>query len=528
MTVAQRLYLLIFSAVLGLLTLATTGIHEMNKVYAAANFVNLDTVPSLVDLDTAADGIALLRITVWQRFAQEDPQKGRAIEQRFVAIRKTIDDALDKYEREDVSDDADRAFLLADRRALVEVDALRVRVLAALNQGNEALARQMLFDGQGAVDKLMDAMQKHRAYNVQVGRENADFAQSTQQTSSLIAMLISVVVISVVAVMGWLLARRIVRSLNRAVAVAQTVASGNLAAEIEVASNDEIGQLMGALREMNASLRHIVSQVLSGTDTIATASAQIAIGNQDLATRTEQQASALQQTAASMERLTSTVKQNAENAATASGMALSASASASDGGAQVLQVVDTMGAINASARRIVDIIAVIDGIAFQTNILALNAAVEAARAGEQGRGFAVVATEVRNLAQRSAAAAKEVKSLIEEAVAQVDSGGILVDSAGQSMIRIVDGINNVTAVVGDISTASKEQTAGIEKINHAMASMDEATRNNAALVEEAAAAALALQEQAQALNGLVSVFKIAPTRAAPPQRRSLRMQAAAV
>jgi methyl-accepting chemotaxis protein len=276
---------------------------------------------------------------------------------------------------------------------------------------------------------------------------------------------------------------------------------------------------------MNDSLKNIVGQVRSGTETIATASSQIATGNQDLSSRTERQAGSLEETASSMEEITATVRENGNNARHANQLAVSASDVAVKGGVVVAQVIDTMGVINASAKKIVDIIGVIDGIAFQTNILALNAAVEAARAGEQGRGFAVVATEVRNLAQRSASAAKEIKTLIGDSVDKVEMGSQLVNQAGTTMTEIVASVKRVTDIMASIASASQEQDNGIEQINQAIAEMDVVTQQNAALVEEAAAAAESLQDQAGSLAQLVSVFKLDRERPAQLPRRSVKVAA---
>jgi methyl-accepting chemotaxis protein len=319
------------------------------------------------------------------------------------------------------------------------------------------------------------------------------------------------------AVFARVLTRSITVPLGQAVEIAKTVAAGDLSREIVVTGRDETGQLLQALKDMNQSLLNIVSEVRTGTDAIGGATRDIAAGNQNLSARTEEQASSLEETAASMEELTSTVKQNADNARQANQMAVSAASVAVKGGDVVDQVVDTMAAINASSTKIVDIIGVIDSIAFQTNILALNAAVEAARAGEQGRGFAVVASEVRNLAQRSAAAAKEIKLLIDDSVAKVGEGSKQVAEAGSTMEEIVASVKRVTDIMAEIMAASIEQTAGIEQINEAIAQMDHVTQQNAALVEEAAAAASSLQDQAGGLSDVVSVFRVAGGHAMPPQ-----------
>ncbi len=338
----------------------------------------------------------------------------------------------------------------------------------------------------------------------QAGKQSIQQAENAELMILLLAL--SAGIISVLA--GVLTTRSITHPLSEALKVAQTVAAGDLTSRIDVRSTNETGKLMQAMQDMNSSLVKTVGQVRSGTDTIATAAGQIAAGNLDLSARTEAQAGSLEETAASMEELTSTVKQNADNARQANQLAASASEVAAKGGAVVAQVVDTMHGINASSVKIADIIGVIDGIAFQTNILALNAAVEAARAGEQGRGFAVVASEVRNLAQRSAAAAREIKTLIGDSVDKVDAGSKLVGQAGATMDEIVASVKRVADIMTEITAASHEQSQGIAQVNQAIAQMDDATQQNAALVEQAAAASQSLQDQAGNLAQVVSVFKL--------------------
>ena len=340
------------------------------------------------------------------------------------------------------------------------------------------------------------------------------------------AMVVTAVVSIVAAIaIAWFIALAITRPIESAVKVAQTVAAGDLTSDIKVETSEETGQLLQALKDMNESLIRVVGQVRKGTDNIAAATTQIASGNMDLSSRTEEQASSLEETASSMEELTSTVRHNTDNAQQANQLAQTASVVAAKGGEVVARVVQTMDSINESSSKIVDIISVIDGIAFQTNILALNAAVEAARAGEQGRGFAVVASEVRNLAQRSAAAAKEIKQLISDSVEKVGAGSKLVSEAGATMGEVVTSVQRVTDIISEISLATQEQSAGIDQINIAIGQMDTVTQQNAALVEEAAAASAALEEQAGQLTEVVSVFKLNMARAEPAQRAALRRPA---
>ena len=356
--------------------------------------------------------------------------------------------------------------------------------------------------GREAYEALQDFLGKRSRRNALKAHEDIDF----QDYLMLAAILLGAVFAAAAALF---LVNGIGKPLQQAVDIARKIAQGDLSSDIRINARNEFGQLLEALRDMNASLAGIVGKVREGTDTIASASTQIASGNMDLSSRTEQQAGSVEETAASIEELNTTVRQNADNARVANDLAAAASEVASKGGIVVSEVVRTMGAIDESARRIVDIIGVIDGIAFQTNILALNAAVEAARAGEQGRGFAVVASEVRSLAQRSASAAREIKTLIDDSVEKVDSGSRLVGQAGTTMQEIVESIQRVAGIMGEIMAASQEQTAGIEQIHGAISQMDQTTQQNSALVEEAAGAAQSLQDQAAGLAQLVSVFKLA-------------------
>jgi methyl-accepting chemotaxis protein-2 (aspartate sensor receptor) len=332
--------------------------------------------------------------------------------------------------------------------------------------------------------------------------------------------LLGLIALVLFAVVLFLLVRAVVsRPLARAEEAAERIAAGDLDVHLEIHNKDEIGLVLRSLNNISDNLSGVVGQVRRGAEQITTASTEIAQGNLDLSQRTEEQASSLEETAASMEELSSAVTQNAENASQANQMALAASGIAAKGGAVVAQVVETMGSITDSSRKIADIISVIDGIAFQTNILALNAAVEAARAGEQGRGFAVVASEVRNLAQRSATAAKEIKELIDDSVNKVETGSKQVEQAGTTMQEVVDSVRRVTDIMAEISHASEEQRAGISQVHEAVTQMDQVTQQNAALVEQAAAAAQALQDQAHELEDVVKIFKLGSQAGQPALRQ---------
>jgi len=517
---AAMLVLMVFISVTGMLRLKNVGAATEDMVEGA-----------LVKERLVSDWSAELRASNVRAFAMvkatDENTEGYFKKElsagiaRVTPIQKKLEELLTSPEEKKLYDN------VAEQRKQVLETLAVISKLKAKNQWEEAInladtkfaSLLVVYDqsvGQIGVHEreLIDAAAQGIAQEHAAGRK-------ALIGLSAVALLLGVFI-------AWRLTISIVRPLGEAVKVAETVAGGDLSSQIEVHGRDETGLLMQALKKMNASLATVVGEVRSGTDNIATASSQIASGNQDLSSRTEQQASSLQQTAASMEELTSTVKQNADNARQANQLAVSASEVAVRGGSVVNQVVDTMGSINSSSRKIVDIIGVIDGIAFQTNILALNAAVEAARAGEQGRGFAVVASEVRSLAQRSAAAAKEIKTLIDDSVGKVDEGSKQVAEAGRTMEEIVESVKRVTDIMGEISAASHEQTSGIEQINQAITQMDQVTQQNAALVEEASAAAQSLQEQAGGLVQSVSVFKLAQGERAEPALARRAPVAAAV
>jgi methyl-accepting chemotaxis protein len=523
MTFAKKLYLLIAMALSGLIALGGFSMWQMNAVYDSANYANVNSLPSLEQLDDASQAFFRMRIAVWNHIAQSDPAHKASTTAQIQADQRQIADALGKYEREDISDDLDREHLSNDRSALSTYFAARDAVLALSDAGDFEGARTKQLALQDLIAKTDAALKKHRDYNVTLATQGSRDAASVRGRANLLTSSIALIITAVVGLVGVYLVRQLVTALSDAVRVANAVADGDLAVSIAGGRQDELGKLQDALRQMSEQLTAIIGKVQAGAHAIQSASGEIAQGNLDLSSRTEQQAGALEETASSMEELTSTVQTNADNARDALRLAQEAESTAAQGGQVVNMVVTTMGEISSASNRIVDIIGVIEGISFQTNILALNAAVEAARAGDQGRGFAVVATEVRSLAQRSAAAAKEIKTLIDASSSQVQQGGELVADAGAAMTRIVAAVRQVADVVGNIAEASREQSAGIAQINGAVMQMDGMTQQNAALVEQAAAAAVAMREQAEGLTQMVSHFRLQAHSALPAPRRQPRL-----
>jgi len=498
-----------FGAIIALLLiLALVAITRVSELGGEIRRMNEDHYPKTVLVHAIKDDVNETMLAMRNIFLTVDAELAAKEVQHVDQIARRIDTVVGKLERLPASAEG-RSRLARLNTARQQFDAVRKDVLKLVAEERKFEAKSlMLKQLQPRQQAYFAALEQLVSY--QTGLMESAGQASVQQAEQ--TRLIIVLLSAGAALAGILLAiqasNSITRPLLQALGVARQVAAGDLTSKVIVGTRDETGQLLQALNAMNTSLQDIVGQVRGGTDTIADASQRIASGNLDLSARTGQQAGSLRNTADSMAQLTSTVKQNAGHARQANRMAALASEVAVRGGAVVAQVVGTMGAINTSSKKIVDIIAVIDGIAFQTNILALNAAVEAARAGEQGRGFAVVASEVRNLAQRSSQAAREVKALIDDSVSQVAAGSKLVNEAGATMDQIVDSVRGVTDIMGDINGASQAQEAGIEQINLAIAEMDKVTRQNAALVEQAASGAESLQDEASRLAQVVSRFRL--------------------
>ncbi|WP_063568801.1 methyl-accepting chemotaxis protein [Achromobacter ruhlandii] len=498
-----------FGTVLVLL-LALTGLSQyelsqiggINRTITEQTWTEANAI-NRIDVTTRANARANLELIV-----NTDPRAAETLFARIDTNRKVIDQALETLRPLfSTEDERQRLRLLEDVRGRYVKSFQGVGAL--LKRGERDAARQRLLE---ETLPLLDSLQDHI---IEISRiQAAEMADASADSRKVIdnAGMLNLILSGLAVVLGGLFAWRVSKSITaplaQAVLVAETVARGDLGQPIHAVTRDETGRLLRALHDMQDKLAGAVRTIRAGSETISSAAGQIAAGNTDLSSRTEEQAASLEETAASMEELASTVKQNADNARQANQLAASASEVAQRGGAVVSAVVSTMGDISASSRKISEIVSVIDGIAFQTNILALNAAVEAARAGEQGKGFAVVAGEVRSLAQRSAQAAREVKTLIEASVSKVAEGAGQAENAGTTMQEVVASVKRVTDIMGEIAAASQEQASGIEQVNRAVSQMDEVTQQNAALVEEAAAAAGSMQDQAHALVGAVGVFRL--------------------
>ncbi|WP_318023242.1 methyl-accepting chemotaxis protein [Paucibacter sp. DJ1R-11] len=509
MTIARKL-----SAAFGLiaailLLLALFSYRQVHLVQMHSLDISSNWLPSVRYASALNGDLNEFRVGVLLRVNASNPEQVSSAESAMSQALEELKHDMEQYEKL-ISSSEERKLFDEFRLNWSNYQSVIKEALGAAAAGKQEEARQ--FTSGNARQAFTLA---HEAVNkvVELNSKGSDkaAANSDEVYKSALAglLLVSVLALAAAAVMATALIRGITAPLSQAVEAADRVAAGDLSQSIESNSQDETGQLLSALQRMQASLAGTVGSVRDGAESVATASAEIAQGNADLSSRTEEQASSLEETSATMEELNATVRQNADNAAQANQLAQSAAQVARDGGQVVGEVVETMRGIEGSSRRISDIISVIDGIAFQTNILALNAAVEAARAGEQGRGFAVVASEVRNLAQRSADAAKEIKSLINDSVERVQTGTQLVDRAGQTIQDIVGSVQRLADIVGEISSASREQSSGIGQVGEAVTQLDRATQQNAALVEESAAASESLRNQAQGLLAAVASFKLA-------------------
>ncbi len=503
-------------AVVVLLSLASAGL-ALNKLSAIQSnlddVVNNNNVKIQLDNNMATATHIVSRVIHTIILLDDKP----AMEREMAQITKANADYATAWEALQRFSDAGAGKANRDKilRARDAASPLNNKVLEMAFATRATDAFTLLTKEAGpATTKWQDAIDEHIAFQQAHNRRQYERAVADYQQAQALVLATSLISMALAVLLGWQITRSITAPMNRAKDAAARVSDGDLTVDLSGQGKDETAQLLAALSTMKANLTRIVGGVRHGAEGVATASAQISHGNSDLSARTNEQASALEETAAAMEQLSSTVKQNADNARQANQLALGASSVAIKGGEVVGQVVTTMKGINDSSRKIADIISVIDGIAFQTNILALNAAVEAARAGEQGRGFAVVASEVRSLAGRSADAAKEIKALISASVERVEQGTLLVDQAGVTMAEVVSSIHRVTDIMAEISAASSEQSAGVAQVGEAITQMDRATQQNASLVEQSAAAAESLKDQAQLLVQAVAVFKLAPDHAA--------------
>ncbi|WP_075358601.1 methyl-accepting chemotaxis protein [Caballeronia sordidicola] len=514
MTIRKRLIFTLGIALCALIVVGGFGLWRLSQAQQRFDYVQANIIPSVKELNATKDNVSSLRRLAYIYLVSADNTTRASTEQDFAKMDKSVDQHLATYERDDISDDTDRKLLQTDKAALETYRSIRPSFFDKMRAGDQDGAKSMIANGgvlSNASNALKTAFDSQNDYNEKLSNDLRE--ANNAASSSAFSLMLSCIVIAVVlsAGLGVLLLRTLMRALGAEPdvlsEVTKRVAGGDLS-PVPGAHQAPAGSVLASMGEMQASLVKLIGQVRSAAESIASGSSQIAAGNVDLSSRTEEQAAALEETAASMEELTSAVKQNSESAQQASGLAATASSVAQKGNAVVSQVVATMADINQSSTKIGDITGIIEGIAFQTNILALNAAVEAARAGEQGRGFAVVASEVRSLAQRSSSAAKEIKDLIASSGQKVRDGSVLAEDAGKTMAEVTHAVARVTDIMQEIAAASGEQSRGIEQVNQAITQMDEVTQQNAALVEEAAAASQSLEDQGRQLNESISFFRL--------------------
>ncbi len=531
MKISNRLIITLAIALVGLLFVGAQGLWQLRDAQQRMELVQTRLIPSVTAINAAKAAVSDSRLAGYRLSVFSNLADKSALDKAYNDAHANFDKVLADYAKNNIFDETDRKMLEQDRAAMDTYRQALVPFLAAAHAGDMDGVRATLVAGSplalgaAGVKKSLD---DHVAYNQKLiekvkADSDADYAKALK-----ILVAVTVAVLLVVGILGYQLYQVITGGLDRMQGTMEGVSSSlDLTRQVDVTQMDEIGHAGVAFNKLLGEIGGVVGTARSAAEAVSTASRQIAAGTSDLNSRTSAQAAALEETASSMEELTSTVSQNSDNARQANQLAQNASQVAVQGGEVVKEVIDTMDSINASSRKIVDIISVIDGIAFQTNILALNAAVEAARAGEQGRGFAVVATEVRNLAQRSAAAAKEIKVLIDDSVEKVESGTKLVVRAGDTMGEVVSSVKQVSDIVAEISAATAEQNAGIAQVHQSITAMDQVTQQNAALVEETAAASQAMQDQAEILSRAVSAFRIDASHIKPaPALRNASRQAA--